>query len=95
MKHVTIFVVPIVIILLLASCIFSSDKRDIKSWAAKNKVEVVEIDQRLFSRGPYYVTKDRRIYKVTTSDGIYWFRYGNLFGNDIEKESGTSYIKIK
>jgi hypothetical protein len=74
-----------------------SDKIDITKYlfCEQSNEKPVEIDKRVLSCGPYWVTKDYRIYKVTSDKGReYWFRFG-MFSYDVEEKTASGYKKLK
>jgi len=84
-----ILAVVVVVFLLLALIILpaqeSSDRKEINTWAATNKHVVSSIDRHHFDIGPFWHSKNCRIYKVQVEDGkTFWFRFG-FWGTDIEE----------
>jgi hypothetical protein len=74
---------------------YSSDSKDINTWVTSSGDIVTNIDQRTWNTGPYFLTKNYRIYKVDTKQTTYWFRFG-FFSPDIYKEdSPNHYQEIK
>ena len=81
----------------VTGCTRDVDHRDIKDWVGQQGELVRDVDMRHVSFGPYWVTKSRRIYKVSSSTGrIYWFRFGNFFSFDVEEQlSDKNYRTLK
>jgi len=79
-----IVVIALLIVFIILPMVDSSDRKSINKWATTNNHVVSAIDRHHFNTGPFWHSKNCRIYKVQTEDGIFWFRFG-LFGADIEK----------
>lgn len=82
----------IVFACLVQGCVVEKDRRDINSWVTSKGDSIVSIEQKYWSIGPYWVSKNRRIYQVFTSDKHeYWFRMGNFFRDDVEEKVAGGY----
>lgn len=84
-----ILAVVVVAFLLLAFTIIPiqepSDRTSISDWAATNNHVVSNIDRHHFDVGPFWYSKNCRIYKVQVEDGkTFWFRF-RFWGTDIEE----------
>lgn len=65
--------------------LIQGDKNEIQQWGTDNGHIIVEIEQKIFSLGPFWFKgKTDRVYKVTTKKSTYWFRF-RLGGPDIEE----------
>lgn len=90
MTETLLFIGIIAIALLLYGCMYSSDTKEMTAWVSDRGDTVTNIDQRTWNTGPYFLTKNYRIYKVDTKKTTYWFRYG-LFSPDIYKEGSPEH----
>jgi hypothetical protein len=87
-------IVVIALIFALPACQYKLDNDDITNWASTNKTKLVSTDIRVFNTGPYIVVKGYQIYRVETTNNVYWFRYG-IFGREIYQEKNGDYKKIE
>jgi len=88
MKYALLGGLALLLILSIPGCIQVNDRNSIREYISEQGETVIDIDYRMTTMGsPFYIqTKNNRIYKVTTNNGVYWFRKGNIFSDDIEKE---------
>ena len=57
----------------------SSQESDIREWAEKNGFKILQIDQKIMDYGPFSfldVGRHNNIYRVSTTGGAFWFRFG-------------------
>lgn len=72
-----------------------ADEADIQKWVSSRDYVVKNIDRRVLASGPYWNTKNYRIYVVDTSHGKYWFRFG-IFSPDVYRElDNGEYEKVQ
>lgn len=83
-----LFVVIIIILVLSLFVILPAQQRSdeayISQWAGDNSHNVSSIERCYWTMGPYWYSKNTRIYKVKTDDGTFWFRF-RFLGTDIEE----------
>lgn len=93
----TIIILAIAVIFIggcVYSCTTGSDHRAIAQYVAP--ASTTEVDRRLIGTGPYWVTKDYRVYYVRTSNNReLWFRFGGILGFDVEESINGKYVKLK
>tara|TARA_Y100000034_G_scaffold135296_1_gene206612 strand:- start:2047 stop:2337 length:291 start_codon:yes stop_codon:yes gene_type:complete len=87
-------IAAIVVLSVVALVIFlfasAGHKSHIQSWAEKQDARVISIEKPLIRKGPFWIREDHHtIYKVKINDRLehdreVWFRFGSLFGPDIE-----------
>lgn len=62
----------------------------INTWATEHNIKIKKIEHQYWDYGPYsrWTSKNRSIYKVETSNGVYWFRFNHISSeiNEVEKE---------
>lgn len=94
-----IIIVGVVILIfgIWCSCLQNQDDiRRINAWAKGHQETVDTIDQKLFNNGPYFFSKNCRIYEVITKEGNdYWFRYGFMADNIYKLNTNGEYTKIQ
>lgn len=96
LTYLVLAVLVIFFVIFVHGCAYQSDQSDIKSFLAQRNETVVSSEQHFLSIGPYWASKNYRIYKVVSSTHeIYWFRFGSPFGYDVEKAEGNDYVKLK
>lgn len=80
--YVLMIVVALVVLPFLAWGKLESHKQRIRNWAAENNYTVVEIETKIFTKGPFwYKDKDHEIYRAVLRDHyekkkVAWFRIG-------------------
>lgn len=80
-----IIILVFVIFIFTTGDIISRDQAKIQQWATDNGYLIVKSERCFWHTGPYWASKDMRIYKVDLENQkTYWFRFG-LFGTDIEE----------
>jgi len=96
LSYVIITVLVIFFVFFVHRCAYQSDQSDIKSFLSQRSQTVFSSEQHFLNIGPYWVSKNYRIYKVVSSTHeTYWFRFGSPFGYDVEKEEGNGHVKLK
>jgi len=91
---VIIILVIIVLGLWCYNQTINNDENEIREWVSKRGETTTNVDLRTFHTGPYYITKNYRIFKVDTDKNVYWFRFG-WFSPDIYKETNGDYTEVK
>lgn len=82
---ITLF--TLALLLGMVTCSNNYDKGNILKWHRERGQDVSNVERRLFFDGPYLISKNRRIYKVTTiKNEIFWWRCGNILSNDVIEE---------
>jgi len=76
MRYLITILALLIFITCTISCSLHRDKSYIRQWAADKHIKVKTCERRIFNTGPYYITRDFRIYWADTSEGVYWFRFG-------------------
>jgi len=90
----------VVIVLVIATLVyiglagFGNDRKRIATRMTEHGEKIIEIDRCFIHSGPYWLSKNYRIYQVTTEKGEYWIRFG-LFTPDIEKKTESGYTGEK
>lgn len=75
----------VLVLVLIMSGLDSRDQSKIQEWAKDNGYTIINSERCYFESGPYWVTEDTRIYKVSLEkQKTHWFRFG-FFGTDIEE----------
>lgn len=95
-EFMTVIVVLFLIIvggIMIHGCTTNNDREKIHAFVDPERT--VEIDRRTWRTGPYWVTKNCRIYYVRTTDNReLWFRF-DLFGFDVEEKINDDYVTCK
>ncbi len=85
----TLFAIVIAMVIIFAALAMGkqeeSDKVKIKEWSSTKKCAIQSIERCYFNPGPFFFTKNCRIYKVPLQDGrTFWFRF-SWINPDIEE----------
>jgi len=81
-----ITIIFMIVVFFISSATNSSDQAKIQKWASDNKYVIVTSERCFFYSGPYWTTKNTRIYKVDLENNkTHWFRFG-LWGTDTDIE---------
>ncbi len=94
--YISVILVLVIIISFAFVRLDRGYRNDIYAWSANHHEDVSEIDKRTFSNGPFWVTRHRYIYRVSTAQGhTYWFRFGGWGSTDIYEQIDGRYKKLQ